>query len=69
MNKTEVPGIYKVSEGILVNRDNDALQQYKTRKKALRQKDNKINSLEKKVDSLTDQINEITTLLRKLTEK
>lgn len=69
MNKTEVPGIYKVSEGILVNKDNDALQEYKARKRALRQKDSKINSLEEKVDSLTDQMNEITILLKKLTER
>lgn len=69
MNKTEVPGIYKVSEGILVNRDNDALQEYKARKNALRQKDSKINSLEKKVDTLSAQMSEITDLLRKLTEK
>ena len=35
--KTAIPGIYKVSEGILINKDNDALRAYKARKNKDRQ--------------------------------
>lgn len=69
MKKTEVPGIYKVQEGILVNKDNDALMKYKARRNALLQKENKINTLETKVDALTADMDEIKNLLRKLTER
>ena len=31
--KTEVPGIYKVREGVLINTDNKALAAYKNKKK------------------------------------
>ena len=36
---TDVPGIFKTSEGVLINKDNDALKAYKIRKI----KENKIN--------------------------
>jgi hypothetical protein len=38
--KTEVSGIYKVAEGILINKDNTALQAYKAQKNKMRQIDN-----------------------------
>lgn len=66
MFKTEIPGIYKANDGILINKDNDALKKYKTRRDVLKAKDNKINTLEEKVDSLSNDIEEIKNLLKKL---
>lgn len=66
MFKTEIPGIYKANDGVLINRDNDALQKYKSKKEAMRAKENKINRLEEKVDSLSSDIEEIKNLLKKL---
>ena len=60
--KTEVPGIYKVDEGILLNKDNDALRAYKMKKA----KDLKINSMEKEMSALREDLNEIKQLLRGL---
>jgi len=62
-NKTEVPGIYKVTEGILINKDNEALHQYKLKKARMREQDNKINTLESKVDGLSQSMSDIKTLL------
>ena len=69
MQKTEVPGIYKESEGILVNRDNDALMKYKKKRELLRQKENRINNIEQQVMNLSDSMEEIKSLLRKLTKE
>lgn len=60
--KTEVPGIYKVDEGILLNKDNDALRAYKMKKA----KDLKINSMEKEMSALREDLDEIKQLLRGL---
>lgn len=61
--KTDVPGVYKVTEGVLINKDNDALKAYKLKK----QKDRKINEIEEVVVSLRDDINEIKQILKGLT--
>lgn len=61
--KTDVPGIYKMTEGVLINKDNDALKAYKLKK----QKDRKINEIEEVVVSLRDDINEIKQILKGLT--
>lgn len=62
MHKTDIPGIYKVEEGILINRDMNALQQYKKRKRLTR---NNLN-IEEKVKNLESQLEEMKTLLQKL---
>ena len=67
--KTDIPGIYKVSEGILINKDNDALLNYKNRKKILKSKDEKIDNLETKVSELSSQMSEIKDLLMKVLTK
>lgn len=69
MGKTEIPGVYKVSEGVLINKDNEALMNYKKRKKALREKDMKINNLESKVDTISKELEQIKELLTKMVEK
>lgn len=69
LGKTEIPGVYKVSEGVLINKDNEALMNYKKRKKALREKDMKINNLESKVDTISKELEQIKELLTKMVEK
>ena len=60
--KTEVPGIYKVGEGILINKDNTALEKYKLR----RAKESRINLYEERLDNMESSMNEIKELLRGL---
>lgn len=71
MKKTEIPGVYKVAEGILVNRDTEALQKYKKRREIKRRTEQQINTLEEKVskiDKLENDLEEIKSLLKKLVE-
>jgi hypothetical protein len=71
MKKTEIPGIYKVSEGVLVNKDNEALQKYRKRRDNARRTEKQINTLEEKVskiDKLENDLEEIKSLLKKLVE-
>lgn len=71
MKKTEIPGIYKVAEGILVNKDTEALQKYKKRRDNMRRTEQQINTLEQKVskiDKLESDLEEIKSLLKKLVE-
>lgn len=60
--KTEVPGIYKVTDGILINKDTDALKLYKNKK----QRERRIDEIQNDVASLKDDIQEIKQLLRGL---
>jgi len=60
--KTEIQGIYKASEGVLINKDNAGLQNYKLRKA----KENKINEFEKKIEDLQSDMSEIKILLKGL---
>lgn len=60
--KTDVPGIYKSSEGFLINKDNNALKAYKNRKK----KEQTVLVLEKEVTELKSDIKEIKELLKGL---
>lgn len=62
MEKTEIQGIYKKSEGIFINKDTDSLQAYRKRK--LREK--RIDEIQNDFASLKDDIQEIKQLLRGL---
>ena len=62
MAKTEYPGIYKEREGVLINKDNDALTAYKK----MKQRQINIQSLKKDVDDLKSDISEIKELLKGL---
>lgn len=62
MQKTDVKGFYKTQEGYLVNRDTDALSEYKAKK----MKDFKINNMEEKMKNLESDLAEIKTLLKGL---
>lgn len=62
MKQTEVPGYYKVSEGVIVNKDGDSLKAYKLQK----MKNAQINSMEEKINKLESDISEIKELLKGL---
>lgn len=61
-SKTNIPGIFKPSEGVLINKDNDALKAYKIRKI----KENKLNIIESDMDQLKTDMLEIKELLKGL---
>lgn len=63
--KTEVSGIYKVRDGILINKDNEALQAYK-RKKMRENNINEIEIIKDNIQSLKSDLEEIKNLLRSL---
>jgi len=60
--KTEVPGIFKVREGVLINTDNDSLTAYKNRKK----REKRIDEMQEDIQSLKGDLQEIKDLLRGL---
>lgn len=60
--KTEVPGIYKVSEGVLINKDEEGLRAYKLRK----EKDRRIEKLEEDFNDVKNDLKEIKEFLRGL---
>lgn len=60
--KTDVPGIYKVRDGILINTDNQALAAYKNKKK----REVMIDNMQEDIKTLKDDLQEIKDLLRGL---
>lgn len=62
MEKTEVPGICKVRDGVLINTDNTALAAYKRKK----QKAVELNQMQEDMIQLKDDIAEIKALLKGL---
>lgn len=61
-SKTDRPGIYKTSDGYLINKDNDALAAYKKRKK----KEQAVDQIQEQINELRSDISEIKDLLRGL---
>lgn len=59
--KTEVPGIYKVRDGILINTDNHSLTAYKNRK----QRERNIDTMQDELKTLRDDISKIKEMLEK----
>jgi predicted DNA-binding protein YlxM (UPF0122 family) len=60
--KTEVPGIYKVREGVLINTDNQALAAYKNKKR----RENMIDEMKEDIQSLRGDLQEIKDILKGL---
>lgn len=60
--KTEVPGIYKVREGILINTDNQALSAYKNKKR----REQRIDNMHEDINNLKNDLSEIKELLKGL---
>ncbi len=69
MRKTEVPGIYKESQGILINRDSDSLRKYRERREMRKKKEEQINTLTESVERLTKDMEEIKSILKSLAAK
>ena len=65
MEKTEIPGLCKVGEGVLINTDNNALLAYKKRKEQAQ----KINTIEQDVIDMKTDLKEIKELLKGLVSK
>lgn len=62
MEKTEVKGFYKKSEGVIINKDSDSLKAYKKKKEQAK----KMKEMENDVAELKSDIKEIKDLLRSL---
>lgn len=62
MEKTEVPGIYKERDGILINKDNQALAAYKKRMR----KEKAIDDMQIEMAELKSDMQEIKELLKGL---
>ena len=60
--KTEVPGLYKVSEGILINKDKESLAAYKRNKQRMKA----IDTLQEEMQTVKSDLEEIKNLLRRL---
>ena len=60
--KTEKPGLYKTSEGFLINKDNDALNAYKKRKR----KEQALDVMQDQISELKSDLDEIKALLKGL---
>ena len=60
--KTEVPGIYKVREGILINKDKEGLLAYKKQKERLKS----IDTLQNDMKDLKSEMQEIKEILKGL---
>lgn len=63
--KTEIPGMYKVTEGIVINKDNDALQAYKKRKR----RERRLEMVTEEIDHLKNELGQIKKLLEALVNK
>ena len=60
--RTDKPGIYRSPEGFLINKDNDALNAYKKRKR----KEQALESMQEQIDSMKSDLAEIKDLLKGL---
>lgn len=61
---TETPGIFRDSNGALINKDNASLVSYKKKK----ENNKKINKLEYDMANIQNDISQIKNMLLKLTE-
>ena len=62
LQKTEVPGFWKSRDGVLINRDNEALAAYKQRKV----KEHRLETIFEDMDALKNDMAEIKELLKGL---
>lgn len=63
--KTEVPGIYKVRDGVLINTDNSSLAAYKNKKK----RDKRVDEMQEDIQTLKNDLQEIKDLLKGLARR
>ena len=60
--KTEVPGIYKAGEGVLINKDMEALQAYRNRK----MRERKLERIDEELKIIKEDISEIRNFIRSI---
>ena len=60
--KTDIPGIYRSPEGFLINKDNNALAAYRSRKA----RDRELDQIKEEFSSMKDDISEIKEMLKKV---
>ena len=63
--KTDVPGIYKVRDGVLINTDNNSLNAYKNKKR----REQMIDTMQEDIQSLKSDLEEIKDLLKGLARR
>jgi hypothetical protein len=63
--KTEVPGIYKVRDGVLINTDNSSLSAYKNKKR----REVMIDHMHSDMQTMKEELQEIKDLLKGLARK
>lgn len=63
--KTEVPGIYKVREGVLINTDNKSLNAYKNKKK----REMMIDDMCDDMQTMKQELQEIKDILKGLARR
>jgi len=63
--KTEVPGIYKVREGVLINTDNKALNAYKNKKR----REHMVDEMHEELKTVKNDLQEIKDLLKGLARR
>ena len=66
--KTEIPGIYRTSEGFLINKDNKSLEAYKMMRSREKHKDEEITNIKEDISSLKNDMQEIKELLKGLVQ-
>lgn len=65
LNKTDIPGIYKERDGVLINKDDDGLKAYKMRKL----QSVKMQTFEEDLHNMKNDLHEIKELLKGLISK
>lgn len=60
--KTDVPGLYRTPNGALINKDNDALNAYKKRKK----RERAVETMQEQIDDIKSDLAEIKAILKGL---
>lgn len=63
--KTEVPGIYKVREGVLINTDNKSLNAYKNKKR----REHMVDEMHEELKTVKNDLQEIKDLLKGLARR
>ncbi len=62
-------GLYRDSNGAIVNMDSESYSKYKTKKLIDRNKSSKIDSIEKELEETKEELREIKNLIMKILDK
>lgn len=62
--KTEYAGMYKISEGVVLNKDNHALKSYKNKKKKDLAQSLEIKKMKEQIENTQNDISDIKNMLK-----